>query len=69
MIITDDLGGVWGESRRILENLGEAWKISEKLGKSQRSWEKLGESWRVSKGGRAFANSFWGAFAKRPYIM
>jgi len=41
----------------------------EKLGKSQRSWEKLGESWRVSKGGRAFANSFWGAFAKRPYIM
>jgi hypothetical protein len=32
MIITDDLGGIWGESRRILE----------KLGKSRRSWEKLG---------------------------
>ena len=34
--------------------------IWEKLGGSGRSWEKLG-------GGRAFANSFWGAFAKRPY--
>ena len=34
--------------------------IWEKLGETRRSWEKLG-------GGRAFANSFWGAFAKRPY--
>jgi len=41
MIITDDLGGVWGESRRISENLGEAWKISEKLGEARRILESL----------------------------
>ena len=34
MIITDDLGGVWGESRRSWEKLGEAGKISEKLGEA-----------------------------------
>ena len=45
MIITDDLEGVWGES----------WRSSEKLGESRRSWENLGEAWRSSEsleGGR-----------------
>ena len=42
MIITDDLGGVWGESRRILEKLGKSQRSWEKLGKSRRSWENLG---------------------------
>ena len=39
MIITDGLGGVWRESRRILEKLGKSW----------RSWENLGEAWRSSE--------------------
>lgn len=41
-------------SKLLLVMIWEFW------GKSLRSWEKLG-------GGRVFANSFLGAFAKRPY--
>jgi len=46
--------------------------IWEKVGESRRRWESLGEGGRVSEkvgGGRVFVNSFWRAFAKRPYIM
>ena len=38
-----------GKARRILEKLGESWKSSENLGKARRILEKLGESWRSSK--------------------
>jgi len=46
--------------------------VSNDLGEAGRNSEKLGESWGILEnlgGGRAFVNSFWGAFAKRPYIM
>ena len=49
MIITDDLGGVWGESRRISENLGEAWKISEKLGEAGKISEGRGSKCTLAK--------------------
>ena len=68
MIITDDLGGVWRESRRILEKLGKSRRSWEKLGEARRSSEKLGEAWRSSEnlgGGRAFVNSFWRAFVNK----
>jgi len=46
----------------VSNDLGVLEKISEKLGEARKISENLG-------GGRAFVNSFWGAFAKRPYIM
>ena len=47
MIITDDLGGVWRESRRILEKLGKSGRSWENLGESQRILEKLGGGGRL----------------------
>lgn len=58
MIITDGLGGVWRESRRILEKLGKSWRSWENLGEAGKISEKLGEARRVSKGGGG-VNALW----------
>ena len=63
MIITDDLGGVWGG---ISEKLGEAGKISEKLGEAGKISEKLGEARRISEVGGRLQIVFGGRLQNAP---